>query len=74
MNMCPRGVTVSTLDSESSDRGSNPREGLIRTKETDCVTDGVRGVDEKYMCAVLEDVRHDGILVSEGLEIFSLQD
>ena len=22
----PRGVTVSTLDSESSDRGSNPRE------------------------------------------------
>ena len=24
--MGPRGVTVSTLDSESSDRGSNPRE------------------------------------------------
>ena len=24
----PRGVTVSTLDSESSDRGSNPREAL----------------------------------------------
>ena len=24
--MWPRGVTVSTLDSESSDRGSNPRE------------------------------------------------
>ena len=24
--MRPRGVTVSTLDSESSDRGSNPRE------------------------------------------------
>ena len=46
MIMCPRGVTVGTLDSESSDRGSNPREGLIRTKETDCVTDGMRGVDE----------------------------
>ena len=24
----PRGVTASTLDSESSDRGSNPREAL----------------------------------------------
>ena len=26
MHVWPRGVTVSTLDSESSDRGSNPRE------------------------------------------------
>ena len=26
----PRGVTVSTLDSESSDRGSNPREASIQ--------------------------------------------
>ena len=26
-----RGVTISTLDSESSDRGSNPREALTRT-------------------------------------------
>jgi hypothetical protein len=26
----PRGVTVSTLDSESSDRGSNPREASLR--------------------------------------------
>ena len=26
----PRGVTVSTLDSESSDRGSNPREAFLR--------------------------------------------
>ena len=26
----PRGVTVSTLDSESSDRGSNPREASFR--------------------------------------------
>ena len=26
----PRGVTVSTLDSESSDRGSNPREAFSR--------------------------------------------
>ena len=25
----PRGVTVSTLDSESSDRGSNPREAFV---------------------------------------------
>ena len=25
----PRGVTVSTLDSESSDRGSNPREAFL---------------------------------------------
>ena len=25
----PRGVTVSTLDSESSDRGSNPREASL---------------------------------------------
>ena len=25
----PRGVTVSTLDSESSDRGSNPREAFF---------------------------------------------
>ena len=24
----PRGVTISTLDSESSDRGSNPREAF----------------------------------------------
>ena len=32
MNACnrPRGVTVSTLDSESSDRGSNPREAFSR--------------------------------------------
>ena len=28
-NIGPRGVTVSTLDSESSDRGSNPREVYI---------------------------------------------
>ena len=28
-NRRPRGVTVSTLDSESSDRGSNPREALL---------------------------------------------
>ena len=28
MNNWPRGVTVSTLDSESSDRGSNPREAF----------------------------------------------
>ena len=28
LSMWPRGVTVSTLDSESSDRGSNPREAL----------------------------------------------
>ena len=27
----PRGVTVSTLDSESSDRGSNPREAFLQT-------------------------------------------
>ena len=26
----PRGVTVSTLDSESSDRGSNPREAFLK--------------------------------------------
>ena len=26
----PRGVTVSTLDSESSDRGSNPREAFFQ--------------------------------------------
>ena len=26
--MWPRGVTVGTLDSESSDRGSNPREAF----------------------------------------------
>ena len=25
----PRGVTVSTLDSESSDRGANPREAFL---------------------------------------------
>ena len=30
----PRGVTVSTLDSESSDRGSNPREALNFTGAT----------------------------------------
>ena len=30
VNARPRGVTVSTLDSESSDRGSNPREALCR--------------------------------------------
>ena len=28
-DMWPRGVTVSTLDSESSDRGSNPREAFF---------------------------------------------
>ena len=28
----PRGVTVSILDSESSDRGSNPREAFLRGK------------------------------------------
>ena len=31
----PRGVTVSTLDSESSDRGSNPREAFLRLRPTD---------------------------------------
>ena len=42
----PRGVTVSTLDSESSDRGSNPREAFIRNaglcamlpRHPDCTT------------------------------------
>ena len=29
----PRGVTVSTLDSESSDRGSNPREAFPVRKQ-----------------------------------------
>ena len=29
----PRGVTVSTLDSESSDRGSNPREAFFSVRE-----------------------------------------
>ena len=28
----PRGVTVSTLDSESSDRGSNPREAFYNSR------------------------------------------
>ena len=32
-NIWPRGVTVSTLDSESSDRGSNPREALLMHSE-----------------------------------------
>ena len=30
----PRGVTVSTLDSESSDRGSNPREALLELRHS----------------------------------------
>ena len=30
----PRGVTVSTLDSESSDRGSNPREASAAPRPT----------------------------------------
>ena len=29
VSIWPRGVTVSTLDSESSDRGSNPREASL---------------------------------------------
>ena len=29
-----RGVTVSTLDSESSDRGSNPREAFLHCRDT----------------------------------------
>ena len=29
----PRGVTVSTLDSESSDRGSNPREAFLHCND-----------------------------------------
>ena len=29
VSIWPRGVTVSTLDSESSDRGSNPREAFL---------------------------------------------
>ena len=32
MSTWPRGVTVSTLDSESSDRGSNPREAFQACK------------------------------------------
>ena len=32
--MWPRGVTVSTLDSESSDRGSNPREAFAQQLES----------------------------------------
>jgi hypothetical protein len=36
------GVTVSTLDSESSDRGSNPRRTLLKHAEQyDCVRDYV---------------------------------
>ena len=30
----PRGVTVSTLDSESSDRGSNPREAFFGSRHS----------------------------------------
>ena len=41
----PRGVTVSTLDSESSDRGSNPREASFRTRLVDATSSciGPRG-------------------------------
>ena len=35
-NNWPRGVTVSTLDSESSDRGSNPREASVEPYQKDC--------------------------------------
>ena len=31
-NSWPRGVTVSTLDPESNDRGSNPREASLRIR------------------------------------------
>ena len=34
-SMWPRGVTVSTLDSESSDRGSNPREAFMLPSNDD---------------------------------------
>ena len=34
----PRGVTVSTLDSESSDRGSNPREASCKVMPTCALT------------------------------------
>ena len=32
VSIWPRGVTVSTLDSESSDRGSNPREASVHVQ------------------------------------------
>jgi hypothetical protein len=37
----PRGVTVSTLDSESSDRGSNPREAFLALHITNKQMSGV---------------------------------
>ena len=44
----PRGVTVSTLDSESSDRGSNPREASsISRMNTYCWRWGVGAWTQK---------------------------
>ena len=38
----PRGVTVSTLDSESSDRGSNPREAFVISAGSDALREKLR--------------------------------
>ena len=45
----PRGVTVSTLDSESSDRGTNPRE--VSYWVHGCWRDGVVGTVIGRLCA-----------------------
>ena len=60
--MWPRGVTVSTLDSESSNRGSNPREALataLPTVTPDLLCDticllGIRGFCNSNGCTMCD--------------------
>ena len=52
----PHGVTVSTLDSESSDRGSNPREAFA------CVEDQLVCEAESVFCCVLKLLMWDWLL------------
>ena len=55
----PHGVTVSTLDSESSDRGSNPREAFA------CVEDQLVCEAESVFCCVLKLLMWDWLLAQQ---------
>ena len=55
----PRGVTVSTLDSESSDRGSNPREAFA------CVEDQHVCEAEYVFCCALKLLMWDWLLAQQ---------
>ena len=62
-----RGVIVSTLDPESSDRGSNPREACCKVGDTEVIPEKVRrqNCQARCQCWLMRptSIRTDGLVV-----------